>query len=567
MTATLALVDAEVERRQAAATLEHVPLVVGGVLLSTPPIVLLLREAIPTTILHIWGGLQVAVALAMLALYLSTRPREGARRPSDSPASLFPILNGLLGLSTGVGFAVMYTPHRLDLIVFMGGVLMVMGAISAGIHAIHRPANLAFLLTALPPYILRLLLDDGLYQQLLAVTGVIGLVFFLLTGRLVERRTAAAFRLQIEHEGLLADQNRRADALAAGEQRLRAVMNAVDDAILVLDSRGRVVEQNEAARKLAGDNLIGQPLALRLPSAAQPDFAATPATERSFMGATGMQPVEVAATPIQFAGEPGLMVVMRDLSERKAQQAAMIQSSKLASLGEIATGLAHEINQPLNIIRMAADSTLLLLADGNADDDFIKSQLGLISGQTVRTAKIIEHMRVFGRKDDADAVTFAPMDCVQGALGLVAQQLRVSDIDVELAAAPDCPPVRGWPVRLEQVLLNLLNNARDAVLARPQTLAGRLGTIHIAIRHDAARGEVLIEVGDTGGGIEADQIGRVFDPFFTTKDAGKGTGLGLSISYAIIADMGGRLSVANGPDGAIFTIALPALAPARRAEL
>lgn len=103
------------------------------------------------------------------------------------------------------------------------------------------------------------------------------------------------------------------------------------------------------------------------------------------------------------------------------------------------------------------------------------------------------------------------------------------------------------------MLLNLINNARDAVQAGP----GR-GRIGLRLVDDPTIGEVLIEIADNGGGIPAEMLDRVFDPFFTTKEAGKGTGLGLSISYAIIGDMGGRLAVRNGPDGAIFSIALPA---------
>jgi C4-dicarboxylate-specific signal transduction histidine kinase len=163
-------------------------------------------------------------------------------------------------------------------------------------------------------------------------------------------------------------------------------------------------------------------------------------------------------------------------------------------------------------------------------------------------------MRVFGRRDSADTVLFAPLDSVRGALTLMQQQLRVAGIEVTADLPERTQAVRGFPLRLEQVLLNLLGNARDAVLGT----AGGTGRIAIEAWDDLARREVCIAATDTGGGIPAEALGRVFNPFFTTKDAGKGTGLGLSISYAIIHEMGGRLEARNRGAGAEFTITLPA---------
>ncbi len=389
--------------------------------------------------------------------------------------------------------------------------------------------------------------------------------------RIVARHTA-----QGDLVGVLTDVTQarsRTDALRESEQRLRSIMGTVPDAIVTTDTEGVIESVNLAGERLLGlapAMLVGRPLADFLPEDSdhllQPTEGA--AHEVTIRRADGTAlPVDVSVGAAEVGDNRRLVAVFRDISERKAQQAQLIQSSKLASLGEIATGLAHELNQPLNIIRMAADSCLILMADGMADAEFQRSQLGLISGQTVRMAKIIEHMRVFGRKDSADTVRFSPIDSVRSALSLVQEQLRVADIAVVARIPERCRAVQGFPLRLEQVLLNLFNNARDAILSHPapKTAGSALiGRITVEVHDDRARNEVVITVGDSGGGIPAPALERVFDPFFTTKEAGKGTGLGLSISYAIIGDMDGRLAVRNGPEGAVFTIALPALREPRK---
>jgi PAS domain S-box-containing protein len=389
--------------------------------------------------------------------------------------------------------------------------------------------------------------------------------------RIVARHTA-----QGDLVGVLTDVTQvrsRTEALRESERRLRTIMGTVPDAILTTDPDGVIETVNRAGERLLGlpaAQLTGKSLRDFLTGVQQELLQATDGATHEVMirrhdGSSIAADLSVGA--MELADGNRLVAVFRDVSERKAQQAQLVQSSKLASLGEIATGLAHELNQPLNIIRMAADSCLILMADGMADAEFQRSQLGLISGQTVRMAKIIEHMRVFGRKDSADAVRFSAADTVRSALSLVQEQLRVADIGVTTRLPDRCRQVQGFPLRLEQVLLNLLNNARDAIVEHPRRNSGGdslIGRITIEVSDDRSRDEVVISVSDTGGGIPQPALERVFDPFFTTKEAGKGTGLGLSISYAIIGDMDGRLAVRNGPEGAVFTISLPALREARK---
>lgn len=265
-------------------------------------------------------------------------------------------------------------------------------------------------------------------------------------------------------------------------------------------------------------------------------------------------PVEYLSTPIQKEGERlGAVVVFRDVTEARQLQAQVVQSSKLATLGEMATGVAHELNQPLSVIGMASENLIRRAHKGNLDEDYLISKLERICAQTRRAAQIIDHMRIFGRPVSGEAMDIDTCKVVQDALGLIGEQLRLANIDVQIDLDPDCPPVRGHHVQLEQVLLNLLGNAQDALGRNP----GNPRKINISTSRLASGDQIGIEIGDTGGGIDAALLERIFEPFFTTKEVGQGTGLGLSISYGIIRDMGGTISARNGPDGAIFSVVLP----------
>jgi C4-dicarboxylate-specific signal transduction histidine kinase len=249
-----------------------------------------------------------------------------------------------------------------------------------------------------------------------------------------------------------------------------------------------------------------------------------------------------------------------DITERKRVQAQLIQASKLSTLGEMATGIAHELNQPLSVISMAAERAMDEFEGGDVDLEFISERLKQVIAQTERAAAIIDHMRIFGRQADEAPSEIDPRQAIEGALSVVGEQLRVRNIELTADLPRTCPPVLGHEVQLEQVVLNLLSNARDAIEARsaPAGRKGqRRGAIRLKVEVSESGKEVKIAVGDTGGGIPEAVMDRVFDPFFTTKGEGKGTGLGLSISYGIITDMGGRIEATNVEGGAEFTITLP----------
>ena len=225
--------------------------------------------------------------------------------------------------------------------------------------------------------------------------------------------------------------------------------------------------------------------------------------------------------------------------------------------------MAHELNQPLNVIAMAAVNALERIEAGELDGDFLRLKLARIEKQVERAAGIIDHMRVFGRKADERPKPFDVQDAVMGALGLMGEQLRLQNIKV----STDFPKLRrkasGHPIQLEQVVLNLLANARDAIDRcsgspgdSPDGAAAAPREIRLTMEDDGVSDRIRLVVTDTGGGIPETALERIFDPFFTTKEVGQGTGLGLSISYGIVTDMGGMIEAENVEGGARFTITL-----------
>lgn len=274
-------------------------------------------------------------------------------------------------------------------------------------------------------------------------------------------------------------------------------------------------------------------------------------------------------------GEDGRFMGYRgtghDITARREIEIQLIQASKMATLGEMATGVAHELNQPLNVIRLAAANIERKARRGDVDSGYLADKLDRIMQNVERAAAIIDHMRVFGRKEVATE-NIQPCAVVRDSVGMMARQLKMADITVDLLLPDDFPVLRANAVKLEQVLLNLIGNARDAL--NESAVADKRIEIELARRKSDDMIDVpafagvsedgvvaAIFVRDNAGGIPEGLKDRIFEPFFTTKEAGKGTGLGLSISYGIIKEMGGHLLVANTGAGAEFSILLPIKAP------
>lgn len=257
-----------------------------------------------------------------------------------------------------------------------------------------------------------------------------------------------------------------------------------------------------------------------------------------------------------------------DAKELAFKERQLAQTSKLAVLGEMAAGVVHELNQPLNIIRMATDSTRASLQErgSQADPEQLSEQLSVIGGQTRRMAETIQSMRIFSRDDYGRKIAFDVVRATNQALSWLRPDLAEHRIEVSFQAPPRCGRVFGEPSRFEQVMVNLILNARDAVRARKADGLIEGCEIAIEITEQRSTDTVFITIRDNGGGVPDEHIERVFEPFFTTKEPGEGTGLGLSISYGIIGGMDGELAVRNNGDGAEFTIKLPGIAAKTVAE-
>jgi PAS domain S-box-containing protein len=242
-------------------------------------------------------------------------------------------------------------------------------------------------------------------------------------------------------------------------------------------------------------------------------------------------------------------------------QAQLIQSGKLASIGQLASGVAHELNQPLMVIRGTAQMIKRKQHKGALSTDELPEKLEPIERNTKRMMNIINHLRTFSRQSQSDFQLVDVNTIVEDSLLMVGEQLRIRNIELNKGLDKTLPKVRGDANQLEQVFLNLVTNARDAVEERMRDNpdSNLRGTIEIITRSRETSGHFIeMLITDKGAGISREHVDRIFDPFFTTKDVGMGTGLGLSISYGIIKDHGGEIEVAaTGPEGTTFRIILP----------
>lgn len=273
--------------------------------------------------------------------------------------------------------------------------------------------------------------------------------------------------------------------------------------------------------------------------------------------------VDIHSCPRVHLGEDVIIANIADITDSIQAEAQLIQASKMATLGEMSAGMAHELNQPLNAIRIGSDLIKKMVARGQSLDPELAGKVsGEIGAQVERAANIINHLREFGRKSDLDELEKVninkPINDVFTVLG---QQLKLRQIKVNLDLDENIPPILGVRNRLEQVFINLVMNARDAIEEKREITHGEAPEGVLSIRSYMEAGKVVAVVRDNGNGMPESVKEKIFEPFFTTKEITKGTGLGLSISYGIIKDYEGAIEVESmAGSGTIFKISFPALA-------
>ena len=269
--------------------------------------------------------------------------------------------------------------------------------------------------------------------------------------------------------------------------------------------------------------------------------------------------LEVSARLLQEQGRAGgVHCIARNLTERRRLEEQLIHSEKLSSIGQLVAGVAHELNNPLTSI---SGYTQLMLRETGLRDD-IRDDLKHINVQAERAARIVQNLLVFAREHKPERSTVNITEVVRNTLSLRAYQLRVDNISVVLDFDPNLPATVADPFQLQQVFLNLINNAHQAITERgdPGTLTLRtyVGSEPNGDGSTPASPTVVFSVTDTGVGIAPRDINRIFDPFYTTKPVGQGTGLGLSICFGIVREHGGRIWAESELGiGTTISVALP----------
>ncbi|MCA1988570.1 MAG: hypothetical protein LDL07_05390, partial [Desulfarculus sp.] len=264
--------------------------------------------------------------------------------------------------------------------------------------------------------------------------------------------------------------------------------------------------------------------------------------------------VNIRASYGEHLGRRACIATTADITQMLKTEEQLVQAAKMATLGEMSTGVAHEINQPLTVIGTAGHFLAKQAERGISPElAVLKDVARELISQVSRAERIINHLREFGRKSRVERERLDINSPVRRVFHLLGQQLHLHDIEVRLDLAEDLPPIWGEPNRLEQVFINLVLNARDAIEDRRDKETGLDGAIQVRTWCD--NGRVSVSVSDNGFGIPDEIKSRIFEPFFTTKEVGRGTGLGLSISYGIVRDYGGRITVDSEPGrGTTFVV-------------
>jgi len=270
--------------------------------------------------------------------------------------------------------------------------------------------------------------------------------------------------------------------------------------------------------------------------------------------------VNMTVVNTTYSNREVLIASTTDITESVEKETQLIQAGKLATLGTMAAGMAHEINQPLNVIQICSDLILKMINKGiKISDDELVTMARDIIDNVARAAGVIKHVRDFARQSERALKKLNINDPINDVFKVLGHQLTMHSIKVVLELDEDLPAIRAEHNRLEQVFINLVTNAIDAMDEKAQKVEGQVEKT-LTIKTFVRESEVIIIVSDTGVGMTEEIKRKIFEPFFTTKETGKGTGLGTSISFGIIKDYSGIIEIESGEgEGASFTIKFPAI--------
>jgi len=336
------------------------------------------------------------------------------------------------------------------------------------------------------------------------------------------------------------------DTLRQTEWRFRTLFRAAPDAVFTVLRSGRIREANDAAADIVGTDvmrMVGRRLSdlvaeedrSRLDGALEATFTGRSARlELTFRRAPNepSHVVSLAASLLPEADPPSILVVARDVTAEREMRVRLMESDRLAAVGELVAGVAHEVNNPLSSISAYAQ---LLLRDPRLEG-VQREHVEVIRAETMRASHVVKDLLAFARRSEPRHEPLDLNTVVSRTLRMRAYQLSLNHLRVEQRLAEGLPAVIGDARQLQQVCLNLITNAVQAMASA----GGGTLTVATGVRN----GEVTLEVGDTGTGIPPEARARIFEPFFTTKKEGQGTGLGLSVSYGIVAAHKGKIEIA-----------------------
>ncbi|MFZ4563441.1 MAG: PAS domain S-box protein [Bacteroidales bacterium] len=364
--------------------------------------------------------------------------------------------------------------------------------------------------------------------------------------------------------------------LKESEKKYRSTLNASPDGIVLTDIKGIITDTSDIAVELLGadlrDELVGLDFFSLIPAdekhkmdeliertmnegiAQQIETTVKKKNQSVFLG-------EISSTLIQgLEGAPlSFMIMIRDISQRKKMETKQIHADHMANIGEMASGLAHEINQPLNIISMVMDKLLFEAAKTETIDfEFFKIKSEKIFENIIRIRNIIDNVKAFSRSDDDYVVTtFNINSSIEDAVSLITAQFEHLGISLNLQLEKKIPNIHDNTYKFKQVIINLLTNAKDAVIEK-KTKQDESFDMIVSIRSYLENQFIIVEIADNGIGISKDDIHNVMLPFYTTKDTGEGVGLGLSICYQIMKEMGGTIEItSDSSSGTKIKLVLP----------
>jgi len=418
---------------------------------------------------------------------------------------------------------------------------------------------------------------QSLWSQLQPYSGAINSLAFMVVGAvtLFFERTWAIYQdiikdrqaLREAHKELLfLNQNleqlvtERSLALTRSEHKYRRIFEASKDMILSASADGSILDLNPSGFKLLGLD-FHEINGLRLPGFFKDPSqwrrmikqvesqGFVPSTEIDLRIADGsIRRVVLSASLADEDAGQGRTIhfLVKDIEQQRLMRAQLAQADKLASIGELSSGIAHEINNPLGVI---LGFTQLMMRNRKADAH-LYADLQTIQKHTRHCKAIVEDLLNFARTSKPKKELCNIHDIITEVIHFIQQHTNTDKIGIETAFDPDIGPLLLDEKKIKQVFINLIMNARYAVDAQ--------GTITVRTRKDPLFSDVVVQVIDNGSGIEKKNIERIFDPFFSTKPTGEGTGLGLSVSYGIIKNHGGHVDVESEPgQGTTFTVKLP----------